>query len=89
MGSGPSKGDKKITNALTNEGRYRPHVELAGQDCTASGFQAGNDPFCERKVWSQTSKRSPNYRCRRSSKTAVMYIRLGAIPGEGPSVFAA
>src|SRR5271166_4128464 len=27
-----------------------------------------------------------NYRCRRSSRTAVEHIRLGANPGEAPSV---
>src|SRR5271165_6639106 len=57
MGPGPSQGDKKITSALTYEGTNRSHGEWAGQDCKAVARMAGNDPFCGRKVWSQTSKR--------------------------------
>jgi len=59
MGCGPSKGDKKITSALTNEGTDWPHGKRAGQDCKAGEWMAGNDPFRGRKVWSQTSRRLP------------------------------
>jgi len=50
-----SKSDKKITNALTNEGKDRPQVKVAGQDYRSSEDEAGNDPFPNRRVWSQTS----------------------------------
>ena len=68
MESRPSKSDKKITSALTNEGKDRPQVKVAGQDCRASEDEAGNDPFPDRRVWSQTSQSLLNYRCRRSQR---------------------
>ena len=55
MGPGPSKGDKKITRALTYEGTDRPHDRRAGQDCKTGEWLAGNDPF-NKKVWSQTTR---------------------------------
>jgi hypothetical protein len=54
-GLGLSKSDKKITSALTNEGKDRPQVKVAGQDYRSSKDEAGNDPFRNRRVWSQTS----------------------------------
>ncbi len=88
MGDGPSKGDKKITSALTYEGTGWPHGKWAGQDCKAGEWMAGNDPFRGRKVWSQTSRRLP-ITVQTIPKLIVMNIWLGANPGVCPGVLSA
>ncbi len=81
MGRGPSKGDKKITSALTYEGTDWPHGKWAGQDCKAGEWMAGNDPFRERKVWSQTSRRLP-ITVQTIPKLVIANIRSKAHPGQ-------
>ena len=88
MGGWPSKGDKKITSALTYEGTDRSHEKGTGQDCKAGGWAAGNDPFGETKVWSQTSPSLP-ITVQTITTIVIATIWLGAHPGMGPGVFSA
>ena len=78
--------DKKITSALTNEGKDRPHVKVAGQDYRSSEDEAGNGPFRKRRVWSQNLVELVKLTVQTIAKIAVSNFWLGAHPGGRPSV---
>jgi len=83
----PSKSDKKITNALTNEGKDRPHVKVAGQDCRVAKTRQVTTPSAKEGVVTNPEE-LPKLPVQTIAKIVVSNIWLGAHPGESPSVSA-